>query len=174
MKRVATIAVFILIGVLSLGIASCEQKQGAAGPGAQTGTEAGGQQEMGTAQQGMVDINTASVQELQTIPGIDATLAQNIVSYRDANGPFASVDDLSKVQGMDQQKLDSIRSSVMVSQPGTSGATGGTSGGTGSEGLESGGGMGSGGTSGSGEGMDSGGTSGTGDTGGMGKGSTNY
>jgi competence ComEA-like helix-hairpin-helix protein len=165
MKRVATIMAFILIAVLSAGISSCEKKQGAAGttPGAQTGAESGADQQMGTAQQGMVDINTASVQELQTVPGIDQTLAQNIVSYRDVNGPFASVDDLSKVQGMDQQKLDSIRSSVMVGQPGMGGATGGTSGGMDSEG------MGNGGTTGTD-------TSGSGGTGGMdsGSGSTGY
>ncbi|HQJ08073.1 MAG TPA: helix-hairpin-helix domain-containing protein [Deltaproteobacteria bacterium] len=56
-----------------------------------------------------ISVNTATAQELQSVPGIDQTLAQNILDYRMANGAFSSIDDLSKVQGMDKQKLDSLR-----------------------------------------------------------------
>jgi competence ComEA-like helix-hairpin-helix protein len=147
MKRITLLMGIVLIAVLSLGIASCEKKQGAAGttPGAQSGTQtgAGSSQAAGAPPSVPVDINTASAQDLQGVPGIDTVLAQNIVSYRDANGPFSSVDDLTKVQGIDKQKLDSIRSSLTVSQPSSSSGAGGTSGTTGSEG-----GMGSGGTTG--------------------------
>lgn len=183
MKRFTLLMGIFLIATLSFGITACEKKQGAAGetPGAQSGaqTGAGSSQSMGAAQGAPVDINTASAQEFQNVPGIDATLAQNIVSYRDANGPFSSVDDLTKVQGMDKQKLDSIRNSLTVSQPGMSGGTSGTSGGTGpAEGMGSGGATGtdtsgSGGASGTGSGdmgSGSGGTGGTG-TGGTGSGS---
>jgi len=61
-----------------------------------------------------VDLNTATVQQLQQVPGVDQTLAQNIVTFRDENGPFSSVDDLARVKGMDQQKLDSLRDYVTV------------------------------------------------------------
>jgi len=112
----------------------------------------------------MVDVNTASAQELQSVPGIDQTLAQNIVSYREANGPFSSVDDLLKVQGMDQQKLDSIRSSITIgSASGEAAPMGGSSSGTGTEPSGSMGTGGSGANSGSSDmGTGSGGTSGTG------------
>jgi competence ComEA-like helix-hairpin-helix protein len=167
MKRVTILMGVILIAALSFGISSCEKKQGTASstPGAQSGTQSGASpsESMGAAQSAKVDINTASAQDFQTVPGIDATLAQNIVSYRDANGPFSSVDDLTKVQGMDMQKLDSIRSSLTVSQPSSSGSSGGTSGAAGSSPD-----MGTGGASGSGE---SGGTTGT-DTSGSGGGTS--
>ena len=56
----------------------------------------------------VVDINTATAEELATLPGIDATVAQNIVSFRNTNGPFSTPKDLLKVEGMDQDKLDRI------------------------------------------------------------------
>jgi comEA protein len=171
MRRYAFIAGIILIALLSFGISSCEKKQGAAGTGAgaQTGTQSGAQSgaqagapsgsEMGSAQ-AKVDVNTASAQELQGVPGIDQTLAQNIVSYREANGPFSSVDDLIRVQGINQQKLDSIRSSLTVGPPsggaapmggmGSEGSSGtGTTGGADSSGSSETGTSGSGSSSGS-------------------------
>lgn len=158
MKKITLIIGIILAVMLTMSVTSCEKKQGAAGTGtgAQTGTQspeggASSEAQMGMAQS-TIDVNTASATELQQVPGIDQTLAQNIVSYRDANGPFSSVDDLSKVQGMDQQKLDSLKNYLTVGQsPGTSGSSG-------MEGMESGGSSGTSGSSGA-EGMDSGGSS---------------
>ncbi|HQI00872.1 MAG TPA: helix-hairpin-helix domain-containing protein [Deltaproteobacteria bacterium] len=159
MKKYAFIAGAILIALLSFGVSSCEKNQGAAGTGtapqasapsespSSPQAEAPSGSQMG-AGQAMVDINTASAEELQSVPGIDQTLAQNIVSYREANGPFSSVDDLLKVQGMDQQKLDSIRSYITLgtasggAAPMGGGAGAEPSGGTGME--ESGAGSGSG------------------------------
>lgn len=48
----------------------------------------------------LIDINTAGVAELDTLEGIGATLAQRIVEYRTANGPFAAVEDLQNVKGI--------------------------------------------------------------------------
>jgi competence ComEA-like helix-hairpin-helix protein len=176
MKRLTVLMGIMLIALLSFGITSCEKKQGSAGstesPQAGAQPEAGGSssQSMGAAQGAKVDINTASAQELQTVPGIDAALAQNIVSYRDANGPFSSVDDLTRVQGMDMQKLDAVRNNLTVSQP--SGSSGGTSGGAGTAPETGSGGTGGTGTSGSG-GAGSTDTSGSGGTGGAGSGGMN-
>ncbi len=63
-----------------------------------------------------VDINTATAEELATLPGIDETIAQNIVAFRSANGPFATADDLLKVEGMDADKLDAIRDLVSLGE----------------------------------------------------------
>ncbi len=59
--------------------------------------------------EGMLNINTASVEELQMLPGIGESTAQNIVDFREANGPFASIDDLLKVRGIGEVKLEAIR-----------------------------------------------------------------
>ncbi|HPV30535.1 MAG TPA: helix-hairpin-helix domain-containing protein [Deltaproteobacteria bacterium] len=65
-----------------------------------------------------VNINTATVAELMVIPGMDQATAQNIVQYREVNGPFDSVDSLLNVSGVDEQRLDSIRDWVTVEEPG--------------------------------------------------------
>ncbi|MBV8244475.1 MAG: helix-hairpin-helix domain-containing protein [Candidatus Eremiobacteraeota bacterium] len=51
----------------------------------------------------LLDLNAASVEQLQTIPGIGAGLAGRIVAFREANGPFASIDELADVAGMNDR-----------------------------------------------------------------------
>lgn len=61
-----------------------------------------------------VDINTAGVEELATLPGIGGKLAERIVKYRADNGDFASVDDLLNVSGIGEGKLAALRDYVSV------------------------------------------------------------
>jgi len=68
--------------------------------------------------EGQLNINTADVQHFQMLPGASMEIAQNIVEYRNVNGPFAMVDDLMNVQGMDRDWLDQMRPHLT-----TSGAT---------------------------------------------------
>jgi competence protein ComEA len=49
---------------------------------------------------GRVNINTATVEELNTLPGIGPTTAQAIVDYRLQNGPFQTIQDIQNVQGI--------------------------------------------------------------------------
>ncbi len=63
---------------------------------------------------GRVDINRASVAELDALPGIGPTIATAIVDYRTRNGPFRSVDDLRKVHGIGEAKLRDLRDKVTV------------------------------------------------------------
>jgi competence protein ComEA len=56
----------------------------------------------------VVDVNTADESELETLPGVGATLAQRIVAFREQSGAFASPDDLLDVAGVTQSKLDAI------------------------------------------------------------------
>lgn len=59
-----------------------------------------------------VNINTADVEELTTIPGIGPKTAEAIVAYRNDNGQFKKVDDLIEVKGIGAKKLEQIRSYV--------------------------------------------------------------
>ena len=63
---------------------------------------------------GKVDINAASAAELQQLAGIGESLSQRIIEYREANGPFGSVEELTKVPGIGDARLASIRSQICV------------------------------------------------------------
>lgn len=63
---------------------------------------------------GQINVNTASSEELQLLPGIGESTAQNIIEFRDANGPFSSLDDLVKVKGIGETKLNKIRDFIKL------------------------------------------------------------
>ncbi len=63
---------------------------------------------------GLIDVNTASADELEALPGIGPTLAAAIVDERERNGPFDSVDDLNRVPGIGDGRLGQIRDLVTV------------------------------------------------------------
>lgn len=63
---------------------------------------------------GKVNLNTASVSQLEALPGIGEVLAQRIFDYRTQHGPFRNVRDLLKVEGIGQKKFDSIKDHVTV------------------------------------------------------------
>jgi len=61
-----------------------------------------------------VDLNSADLDLLETLPGIGPATAQAIVDQRERNGPFRSVDDLLDIRGIGPAKLDAIRDLVRV------------------------------------------------------------
>lgn len=68
----------------------------------------------GVAASGKVNINTADTAQLQTISGIGPSKADKIIAYRDSNGPFASIDELTNVSGIGEKTLDAIRGQICV------------------------------------------------------------
>ncbi|XP_018550950.1 LOW QUALITY PROTEIN: endonuclease/exonuclease/phosphatase family domain-containing protein 1 [Lates calcarifer] len=62
-----------------------------------------------------LNINTATEEELMTLPGVNRTVAQNIVEYRDCIGGFKKVEDLALVSGIGATKLEAIKLEICVS-----------------------------------------------------------
>lgn len=63
---------------------------------------------------GLVDVNTAGQDELETLPGIGPKLAGRIIAYREEYGPFTSAEELLGVKGIGEKLLEKIRSRIVV------------------------------------------------------------
>ena len=84
----------------------------AAVPGAASGAGTGGAVVAGTAPAGPVSLNTATVDQLDTLPGVGPVLAQHIIDYRTQHGGFRSVDELREVNGIGDRRFADLRNLV--------------------------------------------------------------
>ena len=64
----------------------------------------------------LVNINTASVEELDKLPGIGQTTAQRIIAYRTDNGPFVSIEDILNVSGIGTVTFNEIKDLITVGE----------------------------------------------------------
>jgi competence protein ComEA len=83
------------------------EPSGAAGAAGAAGTA-------GAATDGAVNLNTADATALGTLTGVGPKTAEAIIAWRDANGPFASVEQLMEVKGIGPTKFEALRDSVTV------------------------------------------------------------
>lgn len=67
-----------------------------------------------TASDGLININTATAEELTALPGIGDVKAEAIVSYREANGSFTSIEDIMNVDGIKEGSFSKIRDLIKV------------------------------------------------------------
>lgn len=79
-----------------------------------TGDAAASEQGASTGATTPVNLNTATVEELDTLPGVGEATARAIVEDREANGPFATIEDLMRVSGIGEKKFERIRGLVCV------------------------------------------------------------
>jgi competence protein ComEA len=74
----------------------------------------GGSGATGASSTALININTASETELETLPGVGPVTAAAIIEYRTQNGPFGAVDDLIDVSGIGPATLEDVRPFVTV------------------------------------------------------------
>ena len=79
-----------------------------------TSTPASATSGTGQAKSALVNLNTATEADFQTISGIGQKRAQDIIAYREANGRFKSVDDLKNVSGIGAKTLEKLKEYVTV------------------------------------------------------------
>ncbi len=63
----------------------------------------------------LIDLNTATAEELQKLPNIGKSRAAAIISYREANGLFLTADELAEVDGISSATLEKLRPYITVS-----------------------------------------------------------
>ncbi len=93
-----------------------EAMPAAGGGSADAGAAAGGAGSAGAggATSGLVNINTASADELDALPGVGPATAQAIIDERESNGAFTSAEDIMRVSGIGEKKFAKLKSSICV------------------------------------------------------------
>lgn len=97
----------IVVGQESAADQGAEGGQGVGPPRAETGGGGAGTGEAGAG--GVVSLNSATVEQLQTLPGIGPVLAQQIVEFRTNQGGFSSVEQLREVNGIGDHRFTTLR-----------------------------------------------------------------
>ena len=73
-----------------------------------------GQSSISGDRDGLVDINSATLAQLESLPGLGPTLAQSVIEYREMNGPFKELDEIMEVPGIGPGKFESIKDLISI------------------------------------------------------------
>ena len=63
---------------------------------------------------GKIDINTATIEQLDLLDGIGQAIAQRIIDYRTKNGPFSKIEEIMNVNGIGEKKFEQIKDYIKV------------------------------------------------------------
>lgn len=72
---------------------------------------------------GKIDINSASLEQLEAVKGVGHDIAQNILTYKNDHGAFKTLDDLGNVKGVGKVRLEALRDMFSVGSTPTTGET---------------------------------------------------
>ncbi|MBI5823116.1 MAG: ComEA family DNA-binding protein [Chloroflexi bacterium] len=89
-------------------------QEGAAPAEAPTEPELPNSGQNGNPQNDLININTATLEELDTLPGIGVTTAQRIIDYRTANGPFESIEEILNVSGVGPATFEEMKDLITI------------------------------------------------------------
>lgn len=84
-------------------------------PHAPSASSSGNGKRTGAGKGGCVNLNAATAEEIEELPGVGPALSQRIVEYRDEHGPFSTVEDLDSVSGIGIRMVNKIREQVCLS-----------------------------------------------------------
>jgi competence protein ComEA len=74
----------------------------------------GSEGDPGSSSGGLVNINTATAAELETLPRVGPSTAQKIIAYRETNGPFSRIEDIQNVPGIGPATFDGLKDLITV------------------------------------------------------------
>lgn len=67
-----------------------------------------------TAEEGIININTASLEELQKINGVGEVKAKSIINYREKNGGFKSIDEMKNIEGIGDKTFEKMKDQITI------------------------------------------------------------
>lgn len=105
------------VGLLNLARPLTDGEQvlvGLPGPGAPAAGAAGGAGSPGGSAGGIVDLNAGTVTDFDGLPGVGPVLAQRIVDWRSAHGPFTGIEQLREVSGIGDRRFEDLKARVRV------------------------------------------------------------
>jgi competence protein ComEA len=107
MSRISVCVIVLLLGALLCGPAVVAQQP--ASPSAAEATK--------TAVQPSLNLNTATLAQLQSLPGVGPTLASRIIEYRQKNGSFKKIEELMNVKGIGEKNFLKLKPLITVTPP---------------------------------------------------------
>ena len=117
MRRFVFPIVILLAALVGSTPAVCAGQAAKAAPAAKAGSAAkgGSAAKARATAESPVNLNSASVAQLQTLPGIGASTAQRILEYRQKNGSFKKIEELMNVKGIGEKSFLKLKPLITIS-----------------------------------------------------------